>query len=145
MHAGSSERHPFLSEAWIEAVRALRAEYADRVPESPPPVRINIVITASPHQDGDLLGHIDTTAGEVLIERGHLDRPELTLTVDYDTAYTLFVNRDPQASMQAFFSGKILVEGDVSKLLALQGQAASQPVTDDAKELYERLDALTEK
>ncbi len=140
-----SERHPFLSEAWIGAVRALRQEYADRIPESPPPARVNVIVTGSPHQDGDLLGHIDTTGGQVLVETGHLDSPELTITLDYDTAYTLFVNRDPQAGMQAFFSGKILVEGDVSKLLALQGQAAMQPATAEVAELYERLDALTQR
>ena len=144
-YAPMTERHAFLSDEWIEAVRALRAEYADRVPESPPPVRINVVITGCPHHDGDLLGHIDTTQGQVLIERGHLDRPELTITLDYETAYTLFVSRDPQASMRAFFSGKILVEGDVTKLLALQGPGQSTSLPPDTIELYERLDALTEK
>ena len=139
-----TQSHPFLSDAWIEAAHALREEYAGRITEQPPAVRMNVVVTGSPHHDGDLLGHIDTTGGRMLIERGHLDDPELTLTLDHDTAYTLFVGRDPQASMQAFLSGKILLEGDVSKLLALQAQAAQAPSA-DAAELYQRLEALTER
>ncbi len=41
--------------------------------------------------------------------------------------------------MQSFLSGKILVEGDVMKLMVLQ---SAQPSA-DAVEMYERLDALT--
>jgi len=113
--------HPFLSPEWITAARALRAEYADRLPEPLVAARLNVVITGVPHGDTDVMeGHIDTTEGQTIIEYGHLDDPNLTVTVDYDTAKAAFVTRDQEALMQAFFGGKILVEGDVSKLLALQ-------------------------
>lgn len=137
----SEQTHHFLTNGWIEAVQSLRAEYADRIPKSPIDVRINVVVTDSPHHDGAIEGKIDTADGEVMIDKGHLDDPELTLTVDYETALATFVTRDPQAVMQAFLGGKILVEGDASKLMLLQAQAP----TGDAIEMYERVDAFTAK
>ena len=137
--------YPFLSPEWIEAARALRDEYAERVPMSPLEARINVVVTDIPHSDQTTLeGHIDTSSGRTIIDHGHLDDPELTITVDYATARAAFVTRDQQEVMQAFFSGRILVDGDASKLLALQGP----PTTDldpVAVELYRRLDELTSK
>lgn len=136
--------YPFLSPEWIEAARALREEYADRVPPSTVEARVNVVITDIPHGDEPTLeGHIDTSAGQTVIEHGHIDDPELTVTVDYETARAAFVTRDQQAVMQSFLSGKILVDGDVSKLLALQ---STPPDVDPiAIELYERLDQMTDK
>lgn len=133
--------HRFLSDAWVEAARALHEEYADRVPPPPFDVRVNVVVTDCPDGTGTVNGHIDTTSGQTLIEHGHLHSPELTVTVDYETAFTMFVSRDPQASMAAFMSGKILVDGDVSRLLALQQPTPSAALD----ELYDRLDALTER
>lgn len=133
------ETHHFLTDGWIVAARALRDEYDDRIPPSPIDVKVNVVVTDSPHHDGEIHGKIDSSAGEILIDKGHLDDPELTLTVDYETALAAFVTRDPQAVMQAFLGGKILLEGDASKLMLLQAQAP----TDDAIEMYERLDAIT--
>lgn len=130
----------FLSDAWIENARALRAEFEDQIPEPPLAVKMNVIVTDIGHRDdGQLDGHIDTSGGDVIIENGHLDEPELTVTVDYTTANAAFVQRDPQAVMQAFFAGKILVEGDVSRLMALQ---AEQP-NEAAIEMYQRLSAMT--
>ena len=131
---------PFLSDAWIENARALREEFDDQIPEPPMAVKMNVIVTDIGHRDdGQLDGHIDTSGGEVIIENGHLDDPELTVTVDYATAKAAFVTRDPQAVMQAFFAGKILVEGDVSRLMALQ---AEQP-NEAAIEMYKRLSDMT--
>lgn len=131
---------PFLSDAWIENARALREEFDDQIPEPPMAVKMNVIVTDISHRDdGQLDGHIDTSGGEVIIENGHLDEPELTVTVDYATAKSAFVTRDPQAVMQAFFAGKILVEGDFSRLMALQ---AEQP-NEAAIEMYKRLSAMT--
>ena len=131
---------PFLSDAWIENAKALRDEFDDQIPEPPLAVKMNVIVTDIAHRDdGKLDGHIDTSGGDVIIENGHLEDPELTVTVDYDTAKAAFVTRDPQAVMQAFFAGKILVEGDVSRLMALQ---AEQP-NEAAVEMYRRLSAMT--
>lgn len=131
---------PFLSDAWIDNARALRAEFEDQIQAPPVAVKMNVVVTDIGHRDdGQLDGHIDTSGGDVIIENGHLDNPELTVTVDYATAKAAFVNRDPQAVMQAFFAGKILVDGDVSRLMAIQ---AEQP-NEAAIKMYQRLAAMT--
>lgn len=137
----SEQTHPFLTPGWIEGAKALKVEFEDRIPHSPIDIRMNAIVTGSPHHDGDILGHIDTSSGVTIVEEGHLDDPELTVTIDYDTAFAAFVTRDPQAVMQAFLGGKILVEGDATKLMLLQAQQPS----DDAMEMYQRLDALTER
>ncbi len=133
--------YAFLSPDWVEAAKQLRAEYADQLPEPAVEARINVVVTDVPHRDGgQMLGHIDTANGETLIEEGHLDDPELSVTVDYDTAKAAFVTRDQQKVMEAFFGGKILVEGDASRLLALQ----ADPPEDVAPLLYEMYERLNE-
>lgn len=131
---------PFLSDAWIENALALRAEFEDQIPPPPIAVRLNVVVTDIDHRDGsELHGHIDSSDGDLIVERGHLDDPELTVTFDYATAKAAFVTRDPQAVMQAFFAGKIMVEGDVSRLMALQ----AEPPNEAANEMYQRLSAMT--
>ena len=135
---------PFLSDEWIDAAKELRARYEDRVPAPPVSVRLNVIVTDIPHRPDDLDGHIDSSTGQMIIERGHLDDPELTVTVDYDTAKAAFVTRDQQAVMQAFLGGKIFVEGDASKLLALQ--AGGPPDIDDqsvAVDIYREMQAFT--
>ena len=135
--------HLFLSPEWIAAARDLRVEYADRLPEPVVAARINVVVTAIPHGEFETMeGHIDTTDGQTIIEDGHLDDPDLSVTVDYDTAKAAFVTRDQEALMQAFFGGKILVEGDVSKLLALQSTPPGE-IDPLVVEMYHKLNAFT--
>ncbi len=140
----TTETFPFLSDAWIAAAKDLRDEFSGKVPAPPLETRINIVVTDIPHRDGDMLGHIDTTDGGTIVEEGHLDESNLLVRVDYGTAYSAFVTQNQQAVMQAFFEGKIYVEGDASQLLALQ---AGQPGQGDPSgiEMYRRLDAMTAK
>lgn len=140
---GAVSAHPFLSDEWIEQARALRLRYEDKVPAPSVATRVNVVVTDIPHRDGDLQGHIDASAGQTIIERGHLDDADLTLTVPYDTARAAFVTGDQQAVMQAFFAGRILVEGDLSKLMALQPQMASSPDDPLAAEIHRELLAIT--
>lgn len=121
--------HPFLSPEWLDAVRGLRETLPH--PTTPPPItmRMNLVVIETPFAD-DVAGHIDTSDGEVVIEEGHLDAPDLTVTVDYDTARAVFVDMDPTVAMQAFMSGRIKVDGDITKMLALQaGSIEPDPET----------------
>jgi putative sterol carrier protein len=62
--------------------------------------------------------------------------------VDYDTAKAILIEGNPQAGMQAFMAGKVRVEGDMAKLMALQ----ATPATGDsnAAELATRLREITE-
>ena len=54
------------------------------------------------------------------MDLGHLEDPDLTVTVDWTTAKAIFVEQNPQAGMQAFMAGKVKVQGDMTKLMAMQ-------------------------
>ncbi len=134
--------HPFLSPEWIAAAREIRAEYADRIPDPDVPMRANVVVKDMPFGASELAGYVDTSDGSLLLEEGSLEDPELTVTLDYGTAKALFVTQDMGKIMEAFLGGKILVTGDVSRILTLA------PPTDPeqlelATELAGRIDAIT--
>jgi hypothetical protein len=133
--------YPFLSDEWVEAARAVREEYRGRTPPLAHVVRMNQVITDVPFGTGTIESHIDTSSGELELDYGHLSSPDLTVTLDYATARAIFVEGNPQAGMQAFMSGKIRVQGDMSKLMALQQPGPPDPVTVEAAQ---RIQAITE-
>jgi putative sterol carrier protein len=112
--------HQFLSEEWIAAARDIRARYEDEVPEMPASIRINQVITEVPFGDGELRAYMDTSSGHLELELGELDEPDATISTDWATARALFVEQDQAVAMQAFMSGRIIVQGDIMKMLALQ-------------------------
>jgi putative sterol carrier protein len=134
--------YPFLSDEWIEEVHALRAEFRASAPTLPAQaaMRMNLVVTEIPFAEDVLQAHLDTSSGELQIDKGHLDIADLTVTVDYFTAKAILVDGNPQAAMQAFMAGKIRVEGDMAKLMALQ----ATPPDESAHDLAERLRAITE-
>lgn len=131
--------HPFLSDEWIDEARQLRAEYRGKTNPVPHAVRMNLVVTEVPFDDGRLDAHLDTSTGEIELETGHVEDPDLDVTVDYATARAILVDGNPQAGMQAFMTGKIQVQGDMAKLLALQ----TVPPDPTAQEMAERLRAIT--
>lgn len=121
-----ADTYVFLTDEWIEAARELR-DGAEGVASVPHAVKMNLNIVETPDHadftDNTFQGHMDSSDGSMKMDKGHLDSPELTVTVDYDTAKAIFVDQNPQAGMQAFMSGKIKVEGDITKLMAMQNTA----------------------
>jgi len=69
------------------------------------------------------------------------DAPDLKVTVDYDTAKAILIEGNPQVGMQAFMAGKVKVEGDMAKLMALQAAPAGADAT--AAEMANRLKEIT--
>jgi hypothetical protein len=117
----------FLTDEWVSRARQLRQELDGHLPPSPVPARINLVVTDVPFGSGELPAHLDTTKGFEL-DTGHLDDPEVTLTLGYALAKELLVEGNLQAGMQAFMAGQLKVEGDISKLMGLQTQLVSAPI-----------------
>jgi len=133
----------FLSDQWIESTKSIAEDYKDQIPESPIDTKINININEVSHRDNQQLqGHIDTTQKTPVIEVGHIEDTELTISIGYETAKSIFFRPDPQELMQAFLGGKILIEGDASKLLAMQTNA-SDP-SPEAIEFYEKIEEITD-
>jgi hypothetical protein len=133
--------YPFLSDEWLEEARRIRAEYEGKAMSFPHAVRMNLVVTQVPFGDRDIDAHMDTSTGELVLDVGHLEVPDLKVTVDYDTAKAILIEGNPQAGMQAFMAGKIRVEGDMAKLLALQ--AAPVGADSSAAEMANRLREIT--
>ena len=130
--------YEFLTEEWMTEAKRLRDEAG--APASPPAhvIRMNQVITGAPFSDEDILAYMDTSDGELKMELGALDSPDLTVTVDYDTAKAIFIDQNPQAGMQAFMAGKVKVQGDMTKLMAMQQgtpDASAAAVAEKIKEI----------
>ena len=117
---------PFLSEEWILAAREIRARHEDQTPNIPASVRANLNINEVPFAGGSLQAHLDTSSGRMEMDLGHLDPADATLTMDYATARSFVVDQDPTAIMQAVMAGKVKIQGDLSKLMAMAslGQSA---------------------
>ena len=120
-------KYPFLSDEWMAAATAIREEYRGKTPPAAHTVRMNLRIGEVPFGDGSLEAHMDSSSGELEMDMGHIDKPDLTVGVDYATAKAIFVDGNPQAGMQAFMAGKVKVEGDMTKLMAMQA-ATPDPV-----------------
>jgi putative sterol carrier protein len=93
-----------------------------------------------PFGGGTIDMHMDTSGGDVELDLGHIDNPDLTVTLDYETAKAIIVDQNPQAGMQAFMAGKIKVQGDMTKLMAMQSQAPDPT----AQKVAERIKEITE-
>jgi SCP-2 sterol transfer family len=129
--------HQFLSDEWMAAAREIRAKYEGQTSKVTQSIRINQVVTEVPFGDGTINSFIDTSSGDVIMDLGELEGPDCTVTTDYATAKKIFVDGDQAAGMQAFMSGKIKVQGDMMKMMALQTamptDEASQQIAEDLK------------
>lgn len=137
-------KYAFLSDEWVSEAHKIRAEYQDRAPKVPIPVKMNLIVKDVPFGDGPVQAHLDTTSGELDLDVDHLEGPDLTMTVDYPTARAILVDGDPQAVMTAFMGGRIKVDGDITKLLALQSAGIVGGADPLGSEIAERINAITE-
>lgn len=135
-----SAKYAFLSEEWVNEARKIREENEGEGATIPHQMKMNLVVTEVPFGDGTIDAHMDSTDGTLKFELGHIEPADVKMTVDYLTAKAILVEGDPQAGMQAFMSGKIRVEGDMSKLMAMQ----NGPQDENAQKVSERLREITE-
>ena len=133
--------HPFLSDEWMTAAKEIRAKYAGQTAKVPTALRINQVVTGAPFGEGTVESYLDTSSGDVVMDLGHLDEADVTVTTDYDTAKAIFVLQDAAAGMQAFMTGKIQVQGDMMKLMAMQ---AAMPTDEASQQIADEIKAITE-
>ena len=141
-------QHPFLSEDWITAAREIRARYADQAPTTSASVRVNLNISEVPFGEGNVPAHLDTSSGRLEMELGHVDAADATVTTDYVTAKNFVVYQDQTALMQAIMGGRVKIQGDGTKLMALaaagQSSAANAETASLAGRIAEEIKAITE-
>jgi hypothetical protein len=135
------DRYPFLSDEWVAAARRIRAEYGD-LDDVPANVRMNQIITDVPFGDGDIDAHIDTSSGSLEMDLGHLEKADVTVTLDYDTAKAVFVDGTVTAAMKAFMEGRVRVQGEMAKLLAAL-QQVSPPDQSAVSEVQQKIRDIT--
>ena len=125
----------FLSNAWFEEVNALTAQAGElNLAPALKNLAINLQVTDAP--DGQTaLSFYDGT-----IHQGSKDGAATTLSLDSETLRAVFLEQDMAKAMQAFMSGKIKVDGDMSSLMTLQ---TVQPSAEQ-KALAQKIMAVTD-
>ena len=105
----------FLSAEWFDKVAELKNAAGDlQVPAAMHDLVINITVTGSD------FGSVDIAMASGMIEKGHHANAPTKMTLPVDLAHRLFIDNDQSAGMQGFMSGQIKIEGDMSKLMAMQ-------------------------
>lgn len=111
----------FLSDEWIIAAKTIQAESTE-LGAPAESVRMNLDVTGVPPTiaAADVAAHLDTSAGQLDLDVGHMDDPEIAIKIDYTVAKAILVDGDSQAGINAFMAGKVkLLSGDLAKLMAV--------------------------
>ena len=127
--------YPFLSDDWFTAAKAIRKEAGDIGPPGGDEIMLNVTVVEGP------MGDTEIHLANGVFDRGHVEDAPTTATVPYEVARQLFVDGNPQAAMQAFMGGQLRIEGDISKIMAMQGAAMSP--SPEQKQFTQRLREIT--
>lgn len=106
----------FLSKDWFNKVAELRAKAGEL--DLPPEIADTVINLSLSDATGDAEKDLHIKGGDFFA--GHNDGAEVSVTTTAELVRKVFLELDMQSGMQAFFSGEIKVDGDVSKLMALQ-------------------------
>lgn len=122
----------FLTDDWFTTVEKLTAEAGDlNLPAPLANLALNLVVAG---EEGNTELALD--AGK--IQKGLSANAKTTLNMDAETLRKAFLEFDMGAAMQAFMTGKIKVQGDMSQLMALQTARPSQEQKDLFKKVLEQ-------
>lgn len=119
----------FLTDDWFTTVEQLTAAAGDlNLPPALANLAINLIVT-------DANGNIELSLDGGKIVKGTAANAKTTLNMDAETLRKVFLEFDMAAAMQAFMTGKIKVQGDMSQLMALQTAKPSQ----EQKQLFKTI------
>ncbi len=123
----------FLTDDWFATVEQLTAAAGDlHLPPVLANLAINLVVSGAE-------GNTEASLAGGTIRKGLAENAKTTLSMDAETVRKVFLEFDMAAAMQAFMTGKIKVQGDMSQLMALQTAKASQ----EQKDLFKSILAQT--
>ncbi len=123
----------FLTDSWFEEVESFGKEAGDL---NLPPALANMIINLKIADNGET---IEANFTDGLIHKGLNDDATTTLLLDREILQSIITDFDTNQIMGAFMNGKIRVEGDMSKLMAVQ---TARPSTEQ-KTLYTRIKSVT--
>lgn len=125
----------FLSDDWFAKVNELTAAAGNlNVPPSLASLALNVTVAGAPG------GSVDMCLNGGNFEKGHNPSAPTKLNMPADLLRKIFLEGDSAAGMQGFMSGQIKVEGDMSKLMAMQSARPSE----EQKVLLKQILAVTE-
>lgn len=123
----------FLSGDWFAEVDKIMSEINPPVPAAIQDLVINFRVTGGPQ--GDVEARM---AGGRLLS-GFAEAPT-TVSMPFDVARKMLVENDQNAAMQAFMTGQITVEGDMTRLMSMQ---AAGPPSAESQQVAERIRSMT--
>jgi putative sterol carrier protein len=107
----------FLTEEWARAVTdALNSNDAWKQAAAGKRVKIQNVVSAP---DGEKKYYLNLADGNSEVSMGELPDAEATLFSDYETAAAM--SRNELNATAAYMSGKLKIQGDLMRLMQLQG------------------------
>ena len=122
----------FLTYDWFSTVETLTAQAGNlNLPPALANLAINLVVA-------DNAGNTELSLDGGAIKKGLSSNAKTTLNMDAETLRKVFLEFDMAAAMQAFMTGKIKVQGDMSQLMALQTAKPSQEQKDLFKKVLEQ-------
>ena len=105
----------FLSDDWFAKVNELTAAAGNlNIPSSMASLVLNVTVSGLP------AGNVDICLNGGNFEKGLNPSAPTKLSMPADLLRKIFLEGDQGAGMQGFMSGQIKVEGDMSKLMAMQ-------------------------
>src|SRR5437870_12561068 len=117
--------YTFLSDEWLEAAKKLAEESGEAAAAGASDLKLNFTITGGPEGDKEM--HVAGGMSAGAFGKGHLADAPTKIIVPFDVAKQMIVEGNQQAAMQAFMQGQIKVEGDMSKLMAMQAGGGPAP------------------
>lgn len=124
----------FLTDEWFDEVKALTEAAGDLgLSDAAKGLTMNIRVT----WDED---DCDMCIGGGAIVKGLSESAPITITVPLDVAQKMFVDQDQNAGTQAYMSGKLKIDGDMTKLMA---SVSIQP-TPAQEELSRQIQDITD-
>ena len=104
----------FLTDDWFATVETLTAEAGElNLPPALNNLAINLIVN-------EAAGTTELALAGGKLQKGLAEQARTTLTMDGETLRKVFLEFDMTAAMQAFMTGKIKVQGDMTQLMALQ-------------------------
>ena len=122
----------FLTQSWFDAVARLNQEVGEL---NLPPNLAELIINVTVKSENPTLLHLQ--AGK--INQHHIQNADATIYIDQDTLNQIIHDNSVDTALEAFMTGKIFIEGDMSKVMALQSARPSQ----EQKALYKQIKEMT--
>jgi putative sterol carrier protein len=113
----------FLSDEWATAVTdALNSNEQFKQAAGSHTAKIQFVATAP---EGEIKYNFGLQDGKADVSLGEIDSPEAVISQDYDTAAALM--KGELSATAAYMSGRIRINGDLMRLMQLQGVIGALP------------------